>query len=65
MKTLRCKVKKICSPIREQETSFEYRIDVLLDGDVQNLDDTNRYCYWKTEPCTYAVFRCIGNVEIV
>lgn len=65
MKTLRCKVKKICSPIRKQETSFEYGIGVLLDGDVQSVNDNNQYCYWETEPCTYTVFRYIRDVEIV
>ena len=55
----------LCAPIREQETSFEYGIGVLLNDKAADIDDgflkAKGYRYWETGPCTYVVFKCIGN----
>lgn len=55
----------LCAPLKEQETSFVYGIGVLLNRKAVDMDDTflnaNGYRYWETDPCTYVVFKCIGN----
>lgn len=69
MKALSCensgKLYGLCAPVREQETSFDYGIGVLLDKKEEELDEAflkaKGYQYWETEPCTYVVFQCIGK----
>lgn len=55
----------LCAPLTENETCFEYGIGVRLENEVtceeQTLLRTEEYRYWETEPCTYAVFECIGE----
>lgn len=55
----------LCAPLKERETYFEYGIGVLLHQettrDAEDLLKTKEYRFWETEPCTYAVFRCIGE----
>lgn len=55
----------LCAPLTENETCFEYGIGVQLENEVtceeQTLLRTEEYRYWETEPCTYAVFECIGE----
>lgn len=54
----------LCAPLKENETSFEYGIGVLLDHDAK-VDDASLpsgvYRVWETDACTYVVFRCIGK----
>lgn len=69
LKELDCKNQRdlygLCAPLRNQETQFEYGIGILLDNDVEGFESTflksNGYRIWETEPCTYVIFKCIGN----
>ncbi len=69
MKSLQCRneghLYGLCAPLKEQETSFEYGIGILLNDNHPDVDDAflkkHHYRYWETEPCTYVVFQCIGN----
>lgn len=69
MKRLRTEGKRdlygLCSPVKDNETHFNYGIGVLIDEDTDStkLEQfvDNGYAMWKTEPADYAVFQCIGS----
>ena len=69
IKTFQCdregRIYGLCAPLKENETYFEYGIGVLLNSETACADDillkTKEYRYWETEPCTYVVFKCIGE----
>lgn len=69
MKALQCKeegrIYGLCAPLKEHEMYFEYGIGVLLNNETACVDEallkTKEYRYWETEPCTYVVFRCMGE----
>lgn len=69
MKMLRTEGKRdlygLCSPVKDNETHFNYGIGVLIDEDTDStkLEQfvDNGYAMWKTEPADYAVFQCIGS----
>ena len=55
----------LCSPVKENETHFDYGIGVIVDEDtditeLKKLIDSG-YILWKTEPADYAVFQCLGS----
>ena len=54
----------LCSPLKDNETHFNYGIGVILDDDtdISKLEQftQNGYSIWKTEPVDYAVFKCFG-----
>lgn len=69
MKLLRAEGKRdlygLCSPVRDNETHFNYGIGIIIDKDTNTakLDhfiDTG-YSIWETEPADYAVFQCLGT----
>ena len=69
MKLLRAEGKRdlygLCSPVRDNETHFNYGIGIILDEntDTTNLEHfiENGYSIWKTKPVDYAVFQCFGS----
>lgn len=69
MKLLRAEGKRdlygLCSPVRDNETHFNYGIGIILDKntDTTNLEHfiENGYSIWKTKPVDYAVFQCFGS----
>lgn len=73
MKALQCKeegrIYGLCAPLKEHEMYFEYGIGVLLNNEIACVDEallkTKEYRYWETEPCTYVVFRCMGDRKSV
>lgn len=68
MKSLRAEGSRdlygLCSPVKENETHFNYGIGVVIDEDTdkEKLERLlkNGYSIWKTEPADYAVFKCFG-----
>lgn len=68
MKLLRAEGKRdlygMCSPVKENETHFNYGIGVMIDEDTDMLKleqfKKNGYSIWKTKPADYAVFKCFG-----
>lgn len=54
----------LCSPVKDNETHFNYGIGILIDEDTDltKLEHftKNGYIIWKTEPADYAVFKCFG-----
>lgn len=75
MKQLRAAGRKdlygLCSPVKKNETCFNYGIGVVVDGNtdmtgveklISNGNSTAKtgYSLWETEPADYAVFKCFG-----
>lgn len=56
---------RLGAPLKERETYFEYGIGVLLHQETtcaaEALLKTKEYRCWETGPCTYVVFRCMGE----
>ena len=54
----------LCSPLKNNETHFNYGIGIILDEDTDQteLDHfiKNGYSIWNTKPVDYAVFKCFG-----
>lgn len=55
----------LCAPLIKNQTSFAYGIGVLLEGEPDELVLQNwqqkGFTLWKTNPCRYVVFSCIGE----
>lgn len=55
----------LCSPNKENETTFDYGIGILLDQDTVVPDEAviNKagFQIWETKPLTYVVFQCFGD----
>lgn len=55
----------LCSPTKENETTFDYGIGVIVDEDtdIDNVEVMLQKGYhtWEIESGTYVVFKCYGN----
>lgn len=55
----------LCSPTRENETTFDYGIGVIMDEntDIDNEEELLKkgYRIWEVDPGTYVVFKCYGD----
>jgi AraC family transcriptional regulator len=55
----------LCSPTKENETTFDYGIGVLLDEKTDAGDETSLqnqgFQIWDVDPAVYAVFKCYGD----
>lgn len=55
----------LCSPKKENETTFRYGIGIALDGDTGAWEESSLtaagYQIWEEEPQTYVVFKCFGE----
>ncbi|MDE5782537.1 MAG: AraC family transcriptional regulator [Lachnospiraceae bacterium] len=69
MKLLRKEGKRdlygLCSPVKDNETHFNYGIGIMIDDDtdITKLEQftNNGYSIWETKPVDYAVFKCFGS----
>ena len=55
----------LCSPTKENETTFDYGIGVIIDEDT-DIDNEEAilkkdYRIWEIDSATYVVFKCYGN----
>ncbi|MDE7299153.1 MAG: AraC family transcriptional regulator [Lachnospiraceae bacterium] len=68
MKLLRAEGKRdlygLCSPVKDNETHFNYGIGVLMNEDTDSTKleqlTNNGYSIWEAKPADYAVFKCFG-----
>ncbi|WP_455618407.1 AraC family transcriptional regulator [Eisenbergiella sp.] len=55
----------LCSPKKENETTFRYGIGIALDEDTGAFEESSLtaagYQIWEAEPQTYVVFKCFGE----
>lgn len=69
MKLLRKEGKRdlygLCSPVRDNDTHFNYGIGIMIDDDtdITKLEQftNNGYSIWETKAVDYAVFKCFGS----